>query len=70
MPAFPEGLEIDHKQNLNGTMGGYAEQILIATGKDDWKSRIEEEDDAHFQRQVKDVLGRKGELSDVRLHGV
>ncbi|OMP83829.1 Altered inheritance of mitochondria protein 32 [Diplodia seriata] len=64
MPAFPDGLEIDHKQNLNGTMGAYAEQILIATGKDDWKSRIEEEDDAHLQRQVKDVLGRKGELCD------
>ncbi|KAL1622999.1 Altered inheritance of mitochondria protein 32 [Neofusicoccum ribis] len=64
MPAFPDGLEIDHKQNLNGTMGAYAEQILIATGKDDWKSRIEEEDDAHLQRSVKDILGRKGELMD------
>ncbi|GME59456.1 Fmi1 protein [Neofusicoccum parvum] len=64
MPAFPDGLEIDHKQNLNGTMGAYAEQILIATGKDDWKSRIEEEDDAHLQRRVKDILGRKGELMD------
>lgn len=67
MPAFPDDLEIDHAQNLNGTMGAYAEQILIATAKDDWKSRIEDEDDAHLQRKVKDILGRKGELSDVRL---
>ncbi|KAK8160289.1 Sucrase/ferredoxin-like-domain-containing protein [Phyllosticta citrichinensis] len=64
VPPMPEGLDIDRKQNLNGTMASYGEQIMIATGKDDWKSKIEDEEDAHFQRKLKELLGRKGELCD------
>ncbi|EEP78256.1 hypothetical protein UREG_03101 [Uncinocarpus reesii 1704] len=40
---MPRGLEIDHEQDLNGTMAAYAQQVLIATGQSDWRSRIEED---------------------------
>ncbi|KAF2137330.1 uncharacterized protein K452DRAFT_291718 [Aplosporella prunicola CBS 121167] len=63
-PQFPEDLPIDRKQNLNGTMAAYGEQILIATGKDDWTSKIEDDENSLFQRQLRDLLVRNGELCD------
>jgi hypothetical protein len=66
---MPEGLEIDHKKNLNGSMAAYAEQVLICTGKDDWKSRIEEENSGdNLAADIKELIGRGGVYSDVRIH--
>lgn len=70
-PAMPEGLEIDHKKNLNGTMPVYAEQVLICTGKDDWTSRIEEENSGdNLAADIKELIGRGGVYSDVRIRPV
>lgn len=63
---MPEGLDIDQKQNLNGTMAPYAEQVLICTGKNDWSSRIEDDEDSVMARAVKGFFGRQGIYSDVR----
>jgi len=62
---MPQGLGIDREQNLNGTMAAYAEQVLISTGKDDWSSNIEDDDDAVLQRELKGMLGRDGKFSNV-----
>jgi hypothetical protein len=68
MPSMPEGLEIDHSKNLNGTMAPYAEQVLICTGKDDWSSRIEDEGAGdNLAADLKELLGRGGVYSDVCL---
>lgn len=45
-------------------MAVYAEQVLVSTGRDDWKSRIEEEDEADFVRELKGLLGRGGKFCD------
>ncbi|KAE8443363.1 hypothetical protein EG329_001921 [Mollisiaceae sp. DMI_Dod_QoI] len=65
MPAMPEGLEIDHSKPLNGTMAAYAEQVLICTGKENWMSRIEEENSGdNLAADIKELLGRGGMYSD------
>ncbi|KAK7935814.1 hypothetical protein PG985_001309 [Apiospora marii] len=64
-PAMPEGLPIDHTSPLNGVMASYAEQLLICTGKDDWPSRIEEENSGdNLAADLKELLGRGGLYSD------
>ncbi len=68
MPALPEGLEIDHSKPLNGSMAPYSEQVLICTGKLDWKSRIEDENDGdNLAADLKELLGRGGIYRDVCL---
>ena len=65
---MPEGLEIDHSKPLNGTMAAYAEQVLVCTGKDDWLSRIEEENSGdNLAADIKELIGRGGVYSDVFL---
>jgi hypothetical protein len=67
-PSMPEGLEIDHSKPLNGTMAPYAEQVLICTGKEDWPSRIEEENSGdNLAADIKELLGRGGIYSDVSI---
>jgi hypothetical protein len=63
---MPEGLEIDYSKPLNGTMAPYAEQVLICTGRDDWMSKIEEENAGdNLAADIKELLGRGGVYSDV-----
>lgn len=63
---MPEGLPIDKTSPLNGVMASYAEQLLICTGKDDWPSRIEEENSGdNLAADLKELLGRGGLYSDV-----
>lgn len=64
---MPTGLDIEREQNLNGSIASYAEQVLISTGRSDWKSRIEEEDEGVLVKQLKTCLGRGGKYSDVRV---
>jgi hypothetical protein len=61
----PPDLEIERETSLNGTMAMYAEQVLISTGREDWKSKIEEEDKGVLVRQLKKYLLRGGKYSDV-----
>lgn len=66
MPDMPEGLPIDHSKPLNGTMAPYAEQVLICTGKDDWESKIEDENAGdNLAADIKELMGRGGVFSDV-----
>lgn len=47
-------------------MAGYAEQVLICTGREDWPSRIEEENDGeNLAADLKGLFGRGGTYSDV-----
>ncbi|KAK2811805.1 hypothetical protein FQN50_001843 [Emmonsiellopsis sp. PD_5] len=67
-PPMPEGLEIDHAQNLNGTMAAYSQQVLISTGQNDWRSRIEEDGVGcgwgELARGLKGLVGRGGGFAD------
>ncbi|KAF7190040.1 Altered inheritance of mitochondria protein 32 [Pseudocercospora fuligena] len=60
----PSGLDIERESNIKGSMASYAEQVLICTGKNDWKSRIEDEEDAVLVRQLKGFLTRGGKYAD------
>ncbi|KAK3719623.1 Altered inheritance of mitochondria protein 32 [Vermiconidia calcicola] len=61
---MPGGLDIEREQNINGSMAAYAEQVLISTGRKDWKSKIEDEDEGMLVKQLKGFLGPKGKYSD------
>ncbi|KAK5993658.1 Altered inheritance of mitochondria 32-like protein [Cladobotryum mycophilum] len=64
-PEMPEGLEIDAASPLNGVISGYAEQVLVCTGRDDWPSRIEEENAGdNLAADLKELFGRGGTYSD------
>lgn len=65
---MPSGLDIEREQNISGSMPSYAEQVLICTGRHDWKSKIEDEGDqssGQLVRQLKSLMGPKGRYSDV-----
>lgn len=50
-------------------MAGYSQQVLISTGRSDWRSRIEEdgvdEEWGILGRGLKGLIGRGGKYSDV-----
>lgn len=47
-------------------MAAYTEQVLICTGKDDWVSRIEEENSGdNLAADLKELMGRGGVFFDV-----
>lgn len=65
-PSMPEEYPIDHKGNINGLISNYAQQVLICTGKDDWSSRIEDDNDGdNLAADLKELVGRGGMFSDV-----
>ncbi|KAK5319499.1 hypothetical protein LTR93_007419 [Exophiala xenobiotica] len=63
---MPEGLDIDRKQQLNGSMSPYTQHLIVSTGRSDWTSRIEDEKDTaawgKFTADVKASFGRGGEF--------
>ena len=67
---MPSGLDIEREQSLSGSMPSYAEQLVICSGKSDWKSRIEDEPgaDGDLVRSMKGLLGLGGKLRDVCSH--
>lgn len=62
---MPKGLDIEREQNINGSMAAYAEQCLISTGRSDWPSKIENEDEGVLVKRLKGFLGRGGKYTDV-----
>ncbi|KAL5383493.1 hypothetical protein DPSP01_005890 [Paraphaeosphaeria sporulosa] len=62
----PPDLDIDRTTPLLHTMAPYTEQVLVCTGKDDWKSRIEDEQSAagDFVRGLRAEIGRGGKGFD------
>ena len=66
-PELPPNLPIDHKAPLNGLISNYAQHVLICTGKNDWPSRIEEDNGGdNLAADLRELVGRGGEFSDVR----
>ncbi|KAI1827876.1 FMI1 protein [Xylaria intraflava] len=64
-PAMPEGLPIDYEGQLNGLISSYAEQVVICTGRNDWPSRIEEDNSGdNLAADIKELVGRGGAYSD------
>lgn len=65
---MPQGFPIDHSNQLNGTMAPYAEQVIICTGQDDWRSKIEDENQGdNLAADIKKLVGPRprGEFHDV-----
>jgi hypothetical protein len=68
---MPDGLGIDKTSPLNGVISGYAEQVLVCTGRDDWASKIEEEASGdNLAADLKELFGRGGIYRDVSVHSL
>ena len=68
---MPEGLDIDHERRMEGTMPPYAQHVVIRTGRKDWASRIEDEEEKHrtnLAKRLKELVGRGGKSHDVCVH--
>jgi hypothetical protein len=63
---MPEGLQIEQEQNINGSMPAYAQQVLVSTGRNNWASKIEDDEGNPVARRLKSFLGRGGKYSNVR----
>ncbi|GAB1314911.1 Altered inheritance of mitochondria protein 32 [Madurella fahalii] len=64
-PEMPPGFEIDHKAPINGLISNYAQHVLVCTGKDDWPSRIEEDNGGdNLAADLRELVGRGGKFSD------
>ncbi|EHK41828.1 hypothetical protein TRIATDRAFT_250955 [Trichoderma atroviride IMI 206040] len=62
---MPDGLEIDHQNPLKGVMAGYSEHVVVCTGKDDWLSKIEDENSGdNLAADLKELFGRGGKYTD------
>ena len=56
--AMPTGLNIDYQKPIRGAMPLYHRHIVINTGREDWNSRIEEEQAGdNVAKKLKDMLG-------------
>ncbi|EFX03927.1 sucrose cleavage family protein [Grosmannia clavigera kw1407] len=65
MPELPAELPIDHESRLNGLISAYNEQVIVCTGKDDWPSRIEDDNSGdNLAADLKELFGRGGKYSD------
>ncbi|KAL8954440.1 MAG: hypothetical protein Q9183_007119, partial [Haloplaca sp. 2 TL-2023] len=66
-PQIPADLGIDYSRPLANTVAPYDQHIVISTGKGDWTSRIEDENEGHnLARTLKDMTRRGGQWHDVR----
>ncbi|KAK3297049.1 Sucrase/ferredoxin-like-domain-containing protein [Chaetomium fimeti] len=64
-PELPEDFTIDRKASLNGLISNYAQHVLVCTGKDDWPSRIEEDNAGdNLVADLRELIGPKGKFSD------
>ncbi|KAK4127499.1 hypothetical protein N657DRAFT_661605 [Parathielavia appendiculata] len=64
-PDLPEDLPIDHRAPLNGLISNYAQHVLVCTGKDDWPSRIEEDNSGdNLAADLRELVGPKGKFND------
>ena len=77
---MPEGLAIDYERQMNETVPPYAQHIVIRTGREDWSSRIEDEETTlksgllqaegkskgvNVARVLKTLVGKGGKYHDV-----
>ena len=65
-PELPEEFPIDRKAPLNGLISNYAQHVLVCTGKEDWPSRIEEDNAGdNLVADLRELIGPRGKFSDV-----
>ena len=64
-PILPSGLSIDRDKALANTAPPYTKHVVISTGRDNWASRIEDEEGPNFAKGLKALLGRDGKFHDV-----
>ncbi|KAK0626502.1 Sucrase/ferredoxin-like-domain-containing protein [Immersiella caudata] len=70
-PTMPSGFEIDHKTPLNGLISNYAQQVLICTGKDDWPSKIEDDNSGdNLAADLKELVGGRGAVFSDPFHNI
>ena len=68
---MPSGMDIDHERPLSGLVPRYVQHVVVRTGRDDWGSKIEDEDvgvggtGMNFARSLKGLVGRGGKFFDV-----
>ena len=66
---MPEGLDIDRKHDLNGSMATYTRHVVIFTGQNDWGKKIEEDGEntawGDVTRKLKGMTTRGGVFADV-----
>lgn len=66
---LPNGLTIDRTRPLLNTAASYNQHVVVATGKSDWASRIEDEEGpGDTAKALKDMTKRTGEWFDVCKH--
>lgn len=65
---MPAGLDIDHSSPLDGTMAPYDSHLIIRTGRNDWPSRIEEDEGLPLVQGLKRLLTRGGKYVNVGSH--
>src|ERR1700761_6243555 len=53
---MPDGLDIDYKRTLNGTIAPYSDHLLIHTGTYDWPSKIEADERHPLAHKMKAAL--------------
>ncbi|KAK4138626.1 Sucraseferredoxin-like protein [Trichocladium antarcticum] len=64
-PELPPGLPIDHKAPLHGLISNYAQHVLVCTAKDDWPSRIVDDNGGdNLAADLSELVGRGGKFSD------
>ncbi|CAI6334009.1 unnamed protein product [Periconia digitata] len=64
--STPPDLDIDRASPLLHTVPQYAQHVVLCTGKDDWSSRIEDEEgvSGEFLRGIRGEIGRGGKGFD------
>ncbi|KAL2162761.1 hypothetical protein VTH06DRAFT_6597 [Thermothelomyces fergusii] len=64
-PDLPDGFAIDRDGPLNGSMANYAQHVLVCTGKEDWPSRIEEDNAGdNLVADLRELVGPRGKFND------
>lgn len=60
-------LDIDREGRLRGAFAPYSEQVLVCTGRDDWVSKVEDEErfGGDVIRGLKEGFGLGGKFRDV-----
>lgn len=63
--ATTPDLEIDHIKPLHNTVPRHSTHVVVHTNRDDWASRIEDEKLPNIAKELKALLGPKGEFYEV-----
>ena len=63
--ATPD-LEIDRVKSLKNTVPRHSKHLVVHTGRDDWASRIEDDEEKpNIAKELKALLGPRGEFYEV-----